>query len=138
MEGPYSSKESAAIFADDILSVCLGQKSFELKPFKKKNSWFKLGLYATGIIIYFLMPPAMFGLAYRLYWRHGLFWTTEHLVLLVVQFITTLLTWTSHYQGHTCDPGFVLPHHFREADISYEIQGSSPNSLDTVSQYKEC
>ena len=60
------------------------------------------------------MPPIAIGVAYRIYWRHGLFFSTEHLIIFISQIILTMLGWYSHYKASTTDPGHVKSHHFRD------------------------
>jgi hypothetical protein len=56
----------------------------EIKPptkKEKKKSFSDFTFGAAAFAIYTIGPLMMLGLAYRCYWRHGLFWTNEHLFL---------------------------------------------------------
>ena len=72
---------------------------------------------------------------------------------MVFQIVAYLFTIVSHYQAHICDPGYLLPHHFREDDKLYIVEGSQDIQVKNhgqptaqqeaikdmeVSEHKEC
>ena len=73
----------------------------------------KWGLYLTSFGLYLIMPPIALGVGYRIYWRHGDFWSIEHIFMSTFQIALTLLGWYSHYMASVTDPGKVKPNHFR-------------------------
>ena len=68
------------MITQEIKKLLNGEK---IKPMRPKIKTAGFEFYAVSGIIYFLLPPMTLGLAYRIYWRNGMFWTVEHLFLLL-------------------------------------------------------
>lgn len=64
-----------------------------------------LSLVLSQIIIW----GASMSYLHRFYWRHGLFWTQEHLGFFVFVVPFTVLASSSHFRTWKVDPGYVLP-----------------------------
>jgi hypothetical protein len=140
-------------FAQAVHNSLLGkitQKPTNLS-YKEKKTNFDYGLIITGISMYILSIPIMFGVAYRLYWRFGDFSSSEHNTLLISTFILTAFSWLSHLNAHFSDPGWVKPWHFREHGKLYKVQGRENEEIKlhgqievkseietTFSEFSEC
>ncbi len=66
------------------------------------------------------MPFVALGVGYRLYWRHGIYFTNELICVYIIQLFLTVMVWWSHYKTMMSDPGFLKSHHFRDPNKLYE------------------
>lgn len=85
------------------------------------------GQYLAAILSQFLIYSLTIGFLYRFYWRHGLYWRVESVVILVYYLFFVILASWSHFRAVFSDPGYVKRHHMKLED------NEDPNRQDEQS-----
>ena len=81
------------------------------------------------LFLYAVMPPMAIGVAYRVYWQHGIGpEDITHNIVVALNVILALLSMYCHQRAMS-DPGIVKPWHFREYGKIYRVVG--------MEEYKE-